>query len=74
MLKAYFCDEVCGKKNWKERSTGHMVVERGCKGSDSKTKGCTYKEMCKSETEANKARYKNTKNRAKKVVSRAIGF
>ena len=31
-----------------------------------------HKEMCISETEANKARYKNMKNRAKKVVSKAM--
>ena len=57
----------------KERLRGHMVVERGCEGSDSKKKGCTYcKEMCKSETEANKARYKNMKNQAKNVVLTAM--
>ena len=33
--------------------------ERGREGSDSKKEGC---EMCKSGTEANKARYKNIKN------------
>ena len=31
-----------------------------------------FKEMCKSGTEANKARYKNMKNRAKKVVMKAV--
>ena len=31
-----------------------------------------HKEMCKSRTEANKARYKNMKNRAKKVVTKAM--
>ena len=31
-----------------------------------------HKEMCKSGTEANKARYKNMKNQAKKVVSKAM--
>ena len=30
------------------------------------------KEMCKSGTEVNKARYKNIKNGAKKVVAKAI--
>ena len=30
------------------------------------------KEMCKSRTEANKARYKNMKNRAKNVVTKAM--
>ena len=31
-----------------------------------------HKEMCKSGTEANKARYKNMKNWAKKVVTKAM--
>ena len=31
-----------------------------------------HKEMCKSGTEGNKARYKNMKNRAKKVVAKAM--
>ena len=31
-----------------------------------------HKEMCKTGTEANKARYKNMKNRAKKVVAKAM--
>ena len=31
-----------------------------------------HKEMCKSGTEANKARYKNMKNRSKKVVAKAM--
>ena len=31
-----------------------------------------HKEMCKSGTEANKARYKNTKNQVKKVVAKAM--
>ena len=31
-----------------------------------------HKEMCKSGTEANKARYKNMKNQAKKVVAKAM--
>ena len=31
-----------------------------------------HKEMCKSGTEANKARYENIKNQAKKVVTKAM--
>ena len=31
-----------------------------------------HKEMCKSGTQVNKARYKNMKNRAKKVVAKAM--
>ena len=31
-----------------------------------------HKEMCKSGTEANKARYKHMKNQAKKVVAKAM--
>ena len=56
-----------------ERSRRHMVVERGREGSDTVArKKDAHKEMCKSGTEANKARYKNMKNRAKKVVTKAV--
>ena len=51
-----------------ERAMGHMVVERRCEGSNNKKEGCALKEMCKSVTEVYKARYKNMKNGAKKVV------
>ena len=33
---------------------------------------CVHKEMCKSGTEANKTRYKNMKNRTKKIVAKAM--
>ena len=59
------------KEEREERSRGHMVVERGYEGSDSKKEGA-HKEMCKSGTETNKARYKNMKNRAMKVVAKAM--
>ena len=35
-------------------------------------KKVAHKEICKSGTEANKARYKNMKNQAKKVVAKAM--
>lgn len=53
-----------------ERSKGYMVVEQGCEGSDTRKKD-VHKEMCKSGPKVNKARYKNMKNRAKRVVAKA---
>ena len=47
-----------------------MVVELGCEGSNSEKEA--HKGMCKSGTEAKKARYKNMKNRAKNVVVKAM--
>ena len=63
MLKA--CDEVCGKKKGDTWWWNEDVKEAIAKKKDA------HKEMCKSGTEANKARYKNMKNRAKKVVAKA---
>ena len=48
-----------------------MEIERGCEKTLARKKDA-YKEMCKSGTEAIKARYKNMKNRAKKVVAKAM--
>ena len=68
MLKA--CDEICGKKKgrryqgdiwWWNEDVKEAIVR---KDAD--------KEMCKSGTEVNKARYKNMKNGAKKVVMKAM--
>ena len=60
---------------WEEErektSRRHMVVERGSEGSVVRKKDA-HKEVRKSGTEVNKARYKNTKNRAKKVVAKAM--
>ena len=53
-----------------ERSRGHMVVERGSEGSIARKKDA-HKEVRKSGTEVNKARYKNMKNWAK-VVAKAM--
>ena len=59
-----------------ERSRGYMVVEQGHEDLDMKDviarKKDVHKEVCKSWTEVNKARYKNMKNRAKKVVMKAM--
>ena len=30
------------KEEREERSRGHMVVEQGCEGSDSKKEGCAF--------------------------------
>ena len=62
MLKA--CDEVCGKK--KGRGDQGDVKEAIARKKD------LHKKMCKSGTEVNKVRYKNMKNWAKKVVTKAM--
>ena len=54
-----------------ERSRGHIVVEHAGKEAIA-TKKDAHKEMRKSGSEANKARYKNMKNRTKKVVAKAM--
>ena len=69
VLKA--CDEVCGKgrnrrdigKTWWWSEEVKEAIAR---------KKDALKEMRKNDTEENKARYKNMKNRAKKVVARAM--
>ena len=48
-----------------------MMVEQGVKEAIARKK-YAHKERCKGGTEANKARYKNMKNQAKKVVAKAM--
>ena len=69
VLKA--CDKVCGKTKGR-RDQGdtwwwNEDVEEAIAGKKN-----AHKEMRKSGTEANKARYKNMKNRAKKVVAKEM--
>ena len=69
VLKA--CYEVCGKKK-KKRDQGdtwwwNEDVKEAIAG-----KKDAHKEVYKSGKEVNKARYKNMKNRAKKVVAKAM--
>ena len=54
-----------------QRSRGYVVVEQGYKEAIGRKKHA-HEEMCKSGTEANKATYKNMKNRANKVVAKAM--
>ena len=63
MLKA--CDEVCGKKKGRRHQGDTWWWNEDVKKAIAR-KNDAQKEMRKSGTEANKARYKNMKNRAKK--------
>ena len=55
--------EIKGTRWWNEDVNLKEAIAR---------KKDVHKEMCKSGTEANKARYKNMKNRTKKVVAKAM--
>ena len=70
MLKA--CDEVCEKKKGRRDQGDTFWWNEDVKEAIARKKDA-HKEMCKSGKEANKARYiKNMKNRAKKVVAKAM--
>ena len=68
MLKAI--DEVCGKTK-RRRDQGDTWWNKDVKEAIARKKDA-HKVMCKSRTEANKARYKSIKNQAKKVVAKAM--
>ena len=69
VLKA--CDKACGKKKGRRDREDTWWWNKDVKEAIAR-KEDTHKEMCKSETEANMARYKNIKNRGKKVVLKAM--
>jgi len=69
MLKAFL--EVCGKMKGRRDQGDTWWWNKDVKEAIARKKDA-HKEMCKSGTEANKARYKNMKNRAKKVVTKAM--
>ena len=69
VLKA--CDEVCGKKKGRRDQGGTWWWNEEVKEAIARKKDA-YKELGKNRTEENKARYKNMKNRAKKVVAKAM--
>ena len=69
MLKAF--DEVCGKTKGRRDQGDTWWWNKDVKEAIARKKD-VHKEMCKSGTEANKARYKNMKNQAKKVVAKAM--
>ena len=69
MLKAF--DEVCGKMKGRRDQGDTWWCNKDVKKAIARKKDA-HKEMYKSGTEANKARYKNMKNRAKKVVTKAM--
>ena len=69
MLKAF--DEICGKMKGR-RDQGHTWWwNKDVKEAIARKKDA-HKGMCKSGTEVSKARYKNMKNQAKKVVAKAM--
>ena len=68
VLKA--CDKVCVKKGRRDQGDTWWW-NKDMKEVIAKKKDA-HKKMSKSGTEANKARYKNMKNRAKKVVAKAM--
>ena len=59
MLKA--CDELCGKKKGRRDQGDTLWLNEDVKEAIARKKDA-HKEMSKSGTEANKARYKNMKN------------
>ena len=69
MLKAF--DEVWGKMKGRRDQGDTWWWNKHVKEAIARKKD-VHKEMCKSGTEANKARYKNMKNQAKKVVAKAM--
>ena len=64
-------DEVCGKKKGRRDQGDTWWWKEDVKEAIAR-KNDAQKEMCKSRTEANKARYKNRKNQAKKVVAKEM--
>ena len=69
MLKAF--DEICGKTKGKRDQGDTWRWNKDVKEAIARKKNA-HKKMCKTGTEANKARYKNMKNRAKKVFAKAL--
>ena len=65
------CDEVCGKTRGKSIHGGTWWWNDQVKEAIARKKDA-YKELCKNGTDENKARYKNMKNRAKKMVAKAM--
>ena len=66
-----FFREVCGKTKGSRDIGDKWWWNKDVKEAIARKKD-VHKEMCKSRTEANKARYKNMKNRAKNVVIKAM--
>ena len=62
---------VCGKKKGRRNQGDTWLCIEDVKEVVTRKKNA-HKEMCKSGTEVNKARYKNMKNQAKKVLAKAM--
>ena len=67
VLKA--CDEVCGKKKGRREQGDIWWWNEDVKEAIARNKD-VHKEMCKSGTQPNKTKYKNMKNRARKVAAK----
>ena len=65
------CDEVCGKTRGKSIRGDTWWWNDQVKEAITRRKDA-YKELCKNGTDENKARYKNMKNHAKKMVAKAM--
>ena len=64
------CDEVCGKKKGRKNQGDARWWNEEVKEAIQQRK-VAYK-MCKNQSEENKAKYKNIKNRTKKVVANSM--
>ena len=69
MLQA--CDEVCGKKKGSRNHWDTWLWNEEVKEAIQQKK-VAYKNKCENRSEENKARYKNIKNRTKKVVANSM--
>ena len=69
MLQA--CDEVCGKKKGRKNHGDTWWWNEKMKEAKQQKK-VAYKKLCKIRSEENKAKYKNTKRRTKKVVAKSM--
>ena len=71
MLKSF--DEVCGKTKGRRDQGDTWWWNKDVREAIARKKDA-HKEMCKSGTEGNKARYRNIKNWAEKVVARCLSL
>ena len=69
MLQA--CDEVCEKIKRRRNQWNTWWLNEKAKEAIQQKKGA-YKKMCENRSEENNARYKNVKNREKKVVANSM--
>ena len=66
------CDEVCGKKKGRRSNHGDIWWLNEEVKKAIQQKKVAYKKMCENRSEDNKARYKNIRNRTKKVDANSM--